>query len=123
MAGTVGAQANGAANASAAHAPQEAGAGMRPATVTLIRETRSWLDKRQRIKEAAAARQHLSTREWLARASFSLLAVSVVLAIVLAALGLLSGAETAGLLLPVVALTAMILGFFLGAESAGRREG
>ena len=122
MAGTIGAEPrNGSNVATAAHA---GGPGDAPSAtwraVRAIGETRSWLERRQAVP-APAPRPQLSTREWLARAAFSLLAVTVVLAIVLTALSLLDGAETAGLLMPVVALASIVVGFYLGSEAAADR--
>jgi hypothetical protein len=122
VAGTIGAEPrNGSHVAPAAHT---GGEGVVPsATLRVVRaigDTRTWLERRQAVP-APAPRPQLSTREWLARAAFSLLAVTVVLAIVLTALSLLDGAETAGLLMPVVALAAIVVGFYLGSEAAGER--
>jgi hypothetical protein len=119
VAGTIGAQPRNGSHAEAApHGSVVLGA---PAgalrVVRAIGEAGSWLERRNGA--AAAPRTQLSTREWLARAAFSLLAVTVVLAIVLTALSLLDGAEAATLLMPVVAITAIVVGFYLGSEAAG----
>ena len=119
MAGTIGTQPR---NGSHAEVTPRAGSVMSAQAgalrvVRAIGEAGSWPDRRQGA--AAAPRGPLSTREWLARAAFSLLAVTVLLAIVLTALSLLDGAEAAGLLLPVVALSAIVVGFYLGSEAAG----
>ncbi len=62
----------------------------------------------------------LDTREWLARAVFLLLAVTTVLTIVLVAVGLLGVGDAAQLALPVVAIAALVLGVYLGAEPRRR---
>jgi hypothetical protein len=119
VAGTIGAQP---ANGSHDKTAPDPGGGV-PASWRVARaigETRSWLERSQAVPPAAA-RTPLSTREWLARAAFTLLAVTTVLAIVLTALSLLDGAETAGLLMPVVALASVVIGFYLGAEAARQR--
>jgi hypothetical protein len=118
VAGTIGAQPR---NGSHAEAAPHAGALTASAgalrVVRAIGEAGAWPERR--TGTAGAPRTQLSTREWLARAAFSLLAVTVLLAIVLTALSLLDGAEAAGLLLPVVALSAIVVGFYLGSEAAG----
>jgi hypothetical protein len=121
VAGTIGTEPRNGSHAGTAAHP---GGEIPSATLRVVRvigETRSWLERRQAVP-AQAPRVQLSTREWLARAAFSLLAVTVVLAIVLTALSLLDGAETAGLLMPVVALAAIVVGFYLGSEAAGERS-
>jgi hypothetical protein len=79
--------------------------------------TKAVWERHRDLPERIAPR-HLSTRDWLARASFALFGVVLVLAVVLMALGLLSGSEAAGLLLPVVAMAAGFGGFALGADAA-----
>jgi hypothetical protein len=79
--------------------------------------TKAVWERHRDLPERIAPR-HLSTRDWLARASFALFAIVVVLAVVLMALGLLSGGEAAGLLLPVVAMAAGLGGFALGADAS-----
>ena len=118
MAGTIGAKPNG----SHGQAAPDPGGGVPTAwsVARAIGETRAWLERRE-AAPPPAARTPLSTREWLARAAFTLLAVTTVLAIVLTALSLLDGAETAGLLMPVVALASVVVGFYLGAEAARER--
>jgi len=119
VAGTIGAEpANGSHVKTAPDPGGGVPAGWRMARV--IDETRAWLEQRQAVPPPAA-RTPLSTREWLARAAFTLLAVTTVMAIALTALGLLDGAETAGLLMPIVALASVVVGFYLGAETARQR--
>jgi hypothetical protein len=119
VAGTIGTQPR---NGSHVESPPNPGGAVPPSwrVVRAIGETRSWLERRHAMPPPAP-RAQLSTREWLARAAFSLLAVTIVLAIVLTALSLLDGAETAGLLMPVVALASVVVGFYLGSEAAGER--
>jgi hypothetical protein len=119
VAGTIGAQPR---NGSHAEAAPHAGGALTASAgalrvVRAIGEAGAWPERRNGT--AGAPRTQLSTREWLARAAFSLLAVTVVLAIVLTALSLLDGAEAASLLMPVVAVSAIVVGFYLGSEAAG----
>jgi hypothetical protein len=118
MAGTIGSPASdtggGNGNGSTtAEAPPAA----RVALSRAIGETRAIWDRRHDAREAVIP-HHLPTREWLARAAFCLVAVTAILAITLAAVGLLGVGEAAVLMLPVVAVGALLLGFYLGAEAA-----
>jgi hypothetical protein len=90
------------------------------ARLTLVQalgETRAVWERRHAAREAVIP-AHLSTREWLVRAAFTLLAVTVLATVTLAAIGLLSVGEAAGLALPVVAVAALVIGFYLGSEAA-----
>ena len=80
----------------------------------------AWRNRPRGTREAVMP-SHLPTREWLARASFCLLAVVAVGLCILAALGLLASGEAAGLALPVVAVASLVIGFYLGGESSRRR--
>ena len=90
------------------------------ARLTLVQalgETRAVWERRRAAREAVMP-AHLSTREWLVRAAFTLLTVTALATITLAAIGLLSVGEAAGLALPVVAVASLVIGFYLGSEAA-----
>ena len=91
------------------------------ARLTLVQalgETRAVWERRHAARQAVVPAPHLSTREWLVRASFTLLAATALAVITLAAVGLLSVGEAAGLALPVVAVASLVIGFYLGSEAA-----
>jgi hypothetical protein len=110
----------GGANGASAPAPPPPSP-VRPALVQALNETRAVWERRHQVREAVVP-AHLPTREWLVRAAFSLLALTALATIVLAAVGLLAVGEAAALALPVVAACALVVGFYLGAEAAERRQ-
>lgn len=107
--------------ANGASAPTPPPSPVRPALVQALNETRAVWERRHQVREAVVP-AHLPTREWLVRAAFSLLALTALATIVLAAVGLLAVGEAAALALPVVAACALVVGFYLGAEAAERRQ-
>ena len=76
-----------------------------------VEEGRRWVASRTTDRPPLS---HVSMKAWLVRALFLLTAATIVIATVLAGLGLLSVGEMAAVIAPVTTLGAAFFGFYFG---------